>query len=164
MVPKYIKLDTKAVIDIFIKTDKNKYLSKVEVNKEKVWRDYFKLDKVFNRNKYNNLVKLNEPRKYLFNYEILTDMVGVSIGLIHESFYEENQRKKKNIKNKTAENRKRRKNMTETQIEKDKENIKNEKDKKQEDFEEICETNNKKNIDAYKLLSKDEKKEKRLKE
>ena len=70
IIPRYITLDTCALISLFFREGKNKgkYLSKIDEYKDLVWSKIFKLDnKMFKKNGYN------------FNYLLKTDGYGVSI-------------------------------------------------------------------------------------
>lgn len=82
--PKYITLDTKALIEIFIKENKRKYLHNVEEYKNEVWCKVFDL---------NN--KIFEKKNHQFNYLILTDGYSTSIVFIHNDYVSEEEQKKR---------------------------------------------------------------------
>ena len=89
---KYIKINTPALIDIFIKGNKLDLFKKsgdVETQ-ELLWNKYFKL-KV--NNKYRFRLK-----KYSFNYEISTDGFGTSLNFISDDEIVEKERKKSNFR------------------------------------------------------------------
>lgn len=65
---KYFKLDTKSLVEIFIRKDKNEYLKNISSNEREIWEGLFDLD--------NPIFKLN---KYQFKYIIYTNCYTVSI-------------------------------------------------------------------------------------
>ena len=70
--PKYIPLDTYALIDLFME-DKRYYQSNINHYKDAIWGAIFNIhSKPFRR------------RNYVFDYRILTDGVGVSIQLLRK--------------------------------------------------------------------------------
>ena len=69
IIPKYIDIDTKVIIELSDIKDKLKYLNDINNLKYEVW------DKYFNMN--NKIFK--DKGKYKFNYHIQTDAVGTSI-------------------------------------------------------------------------------------
>ena len=81
---RHIQIDTKALIELFIKEEKKQYLDNVELHKEFIW------DKIFN-------VK-QSLRKYKFDYTIITDGYSSSLRFLHKDFVEEQQEKKKRMK------------------------------------------------------------------
>jgi len=157
MVVKYIEIDTKTVIDLFA-TDKNKYLSNVEQSKEEIWRTYFKLDnRIFHRNKKDNNKQLeNIPRKYLFDYTILTDMMGASIRLIHESFYEKNKLEKENMIKAKAVDKEKYGHLTKNKKKKIKDKLKEEAKLKKQKEANDRKIKKKLESDAFKKLPKEE--------
>ena len=84
--PKYIPIDTKSIIELFMNSDKKKYLDDIENNKYEIWNKYFKLDH-----------KIFGCKNYKFNYRILTDNYSTSVELIHEDFIEKDHERKINI-------------------------------------------------------------------
>jgi hypothetical protein len=72
---RHIQIDTKAVIELFIKEDKKQYFDNIELHKEFLW------DKLFE-----------------FDYTIITDGYAVSLRFLHKDFIEEQQLKKKRMK------------------------------------------------------------------
>ena len=69
---------------LFIKEEKKQYLDNIELHKEFIW------DKIFN-------VK-QSLRKYDFDYTIITDGYASSLRFLHKDFVEEQQTKKKRMK------------------------------------------------------------------
>ena len=119
--PKFIPIDTKSIIELFIDEDKNKYLTDIEGYKYELWNTFFNLD--------NPIFKQSN---YSFDYRISTDCFSVSIQLLHNSFIDSETLKKLNMKNKKREMKVNCKNMTQQE----KEDYKNKlvKDKKQEEI------------------------------
>ena len=88
-VPKYATFDTKSIIELLIKSNKQEYLVDIENNKKTIWEKYFNMNNpIF---KYKN---------YHFDYMIRTDGYAVSIQFIHEEQYIK--KKEKNEKMKKA--------------------------------------------------------------
>ncbi len=85
--PHYIPIDTKSLIEIFIKNDKNVYLSDIENNKHKLWEKFFYL-------KHNIFKK----KGFVFDYRIQTDGYVTSIQFLNENNFEEEQKKKNSMK------------------------------------------------------------------
>ena len=86
--PHYIPIDTKSIIEIFIKKNKNKYLTNINNTKYTLWKQFFNIDhKVF------------QKKKYIFDYRILTDGYAVSIQFINKKYVDQTIKKKENIKN-----------------------------------------------------------------
>lgn len=119
--PKFIPIDTKTIVELFIDEDKNKYLTDIEGYKYELWNTFFNLD--------NPIFKQSN---YSFDYRISTDCFSVSIQLLHNSFIDSETLKKLNMKNKKKEIKEKCKNMTQQE----KEDYKNKiaKDKKQEEI------------------------------
>ena len=66
IVPKFIPIDTKSLIELFIDENKNFYLLDIENKKHELWNKYFKLD--------NPIFK---QKSYSFDYRISTDCFSV---------------------------------------------------------------------------------------
>ena len=81
---RHIQIDTKALIELFIKEEKKQYLDNVELHKEFIW------DKIFTVKQSLN--------KYDFDYTIITDGYTSSLRFLHKDFLEEQQNKKKRMK------------------------------------------------------------------
>jgi tetratricopeptide (TPR) repeat protein len=68
-----VPIDTKSIVEIFVKNDKVKILNDIEKYKKKLW---------------NKFVKLDEPiftqSNYQFDYKIYTDCYSVSIQLLRK--------------------------------------------------------------------------------
>ena len=99
-IQKYISVDTKALIELFI-TDKIPFLSDINGRKQEVWNKCFKTDmKIFN------------TPNHTFDYTIMTDGMYVSIRLIHNKYIDKMQTKKSNMSNALRQTRQITKNMT----------------------------------------------------
>jgi len=144
IVGKYIPIDTKSLIELFVDENKNENLTDIEHKKHEIWNKLFKLS-IFKQKEYN------------FDYRISTDCFSVSIQLIHNSFMVQEQTKKLNMKNKKAEMKEKCKDMT--QEAKDKHKIDLEKVKKEEQNKIKLENKLKKDKEKeeFKKLSKEEK-------
>jgi hypothetical protein len=82
IVPKYIPIDNRLLIDMFVENGKAA-MANVDAIKHNMWKDYFRInDPVF------------EQKDYVFDYRISTDCVAVSIQLIHSSYVESEKNKK----------------------------------------------------------------------
>ena len=113
-IPKFIPIDTKTLVELFIEEDNNKYNEDIEGYKEELWTTYFNLNHpIFTQSNYS------------FDYRISTDCFSVSIQLLHNSFIEPQRLKKLNMKNKKKEMKNNCKNMTQQQKEEYKINLKN---------------------------------------
>jgi len=101
IIPKYIPIDTKSLIEIYIRENKNELLNNIEDIKISIWNNFFNLnDSIF------------EQSNYIFDYKIYTDCYSVSIQMLHKDKVENEKKKKENMKNKRRENRINTKNMT----------------------------------------------------
>ena len=149
---KYIPIDTKSLVELFVVKHKNKYLLDIENTKHELWSKYFKLDK-----------KVFKQKNYKFDYRISTDCYGVSIQLIHNDSIQSQKDKKANMKTKRKESKILYKDMTQEEKEKHKED----KLKKKKDANENIKLVNKEKRDKEKLefkkLTKEEK-DKKIKE
>jgi len=148
IVPKYIPIDTRCLIELFVE-GKGKLLKKIQECKKEVWELIFDLDKPI----------FNEIKGYEFDYMISTDCVGMSIRFIEKKKIKKNNDKKNNAK-KGQENIR---NMTKNKTQEEKEKyINEEKEKKQTNQTnkklEAKEKKDKKKAE-YKKLSKTEKEE-----
>ena len=99
--PKFIPIDTKSIIELFIDENKNKYLTDIEGYKYELWNTFFNLD--------NRIFKQSN---YSFDYRISTDCFSVSIQILHNSFIDSEKLKKLNMKNNKKEMKEKCKNMT----------------------------------------------------
>lgn len=98
IIPKYITIDTKALIDLFEGEGKGKKFKELMNNQKSIWEKYFNLN--------HNIFKMND---YSFNYMISTDCHAVSINFMHNDYVEGSDNKKKLMKEgreKTNENTK----------------------------------------------------------
>ena len=88
----YIKINTSALIDIFITNKKLTYFSNAGDNniQEQLWNNFFKLK--------NNKSYIYKRKDYSFNYELDTDGYGVSLNFIHNNDKINKETKKSNFK------------------------------------------------------------------
>lgn len=134
---KNIQIDTKSLIEIFIRNDKNDLLKDVESNKNKIWNLIFKLD--------NPIFK---QKNYIFDYVINTDCYSTSIKMLNKNNVESEKVKKNNMKNKKNENAKLTKDMNDEEKEQFKKNEETKKKNKETEFKlklKNCLKKNKKN-------------------
>ncbi len=83
IITKYCPLDTKSLVELFIKKDKKKYFDDIETYKEPVWKMLFDIDKpVFKQS------------NYVFDYKIYTDGYSVSIQMLRKDNVESEKQKK----------------------------------------------------------------------
>ncbi len=146
IIPKYIPIDTKSLIEIFIREKKNDLLNNIEDNKIPIWNTFFNLnDEIF------------EQSNYTFDYKIYSDCYSVSIQMLRKDKVEDEKKKKQNMKIKRNENREYTKNMT--QEEKEEYKKQKEEDKKKEKEKYKLEQKEKKDKakEEFKKLSKEEK-------
>jgi len=106
IIPKYIPIDTKSLIEIFIKENNDKLLNDISNNKFSIWNTFFNLnDHIF------------EQSNYTFDYKIYTDCYSVSIQMLKKDKVENEKKKKENMKIKRRENRINTKDMTQEEKE-----------------------------------------------
>lgn len=138
-VPKYIPIDTTALIELFI-TDGRKTEMKNHVRqyRDEVWGKVFNFDcKAF-----------HSSQKYVFDYFIETNGHTVSVRKLRKDLVDKNEAKKDNRLKKRNQQLALNKNLTDEQVQQDK------KEKAQRIKQE-----QKQRLEAYKNLSKEEKKE-----
>ena len=146
----YVKINTSALIDIFIKNDKIGYFKKAgDIQfQEEIWNKYFKLKK---DGKYQYMRK-----GFSFNYEIETDAYAVSLNFINNNDIEKKNEYKKNKRKKRQETIEMKKEMSsdvyQKTINEQKENTLKQKEKIIEEQKE----NTKKKRDEFKKLSAEE--------
>jgi hypothetical protein len=143
---KFIPIDSKSLIELFIEEDKNTYLTDIENKKQELWNKYFNL---------NNTVF--KQKEYSFDYRISTDCFSVSIQLIHNDFIQKEKDKKQNMKNKKGQMKEITKNMNQEQKEKYKEYLIKKKKDEQVKIKLEKKILKDKEKEAYKKLSKEEK-------
>ena len=146
IIPKFIAVDTKSIIELFIKTNKNEYLTELEEYKESIWNIYFDM---------NN--KIFKQKNYEFDYRIMTDGLSVSLQMINKKYVEQNNQKKTNMKNKRRENKEAMKGMTEEEIKVFKEKQKDDTKKKQLEMKVKQQEKIKQLKEEFKKLPQDEK-------
>jgi hypothetical protein len=146
IIPKYIPIDTKSIIELLIKTNKNEYLTELEEYKESIWDIYFNI---------NN--KIFKQMNYEFDYRIMTDGLSVSIQMINKKYVGNNNQKKTNMKNKRKANKEAMKDMTEEEKAMYKEKQKEETKKKQQEMKIIQQKKLKQLKEEFKKLPLDEK-------
>jgi hypothetical protein len=147
---KYIPIDSKSIIELFVEKDKNTYLTDIENKKKELWSKYLNLD--------NPVFKQKE---YSFDYRISTDCFSVSIQLIHNDFIQKEKDKKQNMKNKKSEMKELTKDMNQEQKEKYKENLQKKKNEEQIKLKLEKKLIKDKEKEGYKKLSKEEKNKKK---
>lgn len=143
---KYIPIDSKSLIELFIEEDKNTYLTDIENKKQELWSKYFNL---------NNPVF--KQKEYSFDYRISTDCFSVSIQLIHNDFIQKEKDKKQNMKTKKNEMKDLTKDMNQEQKEKYKEDLIKKKKDEQIKLKLEKKLLKDKEKEAYTKLSKEEK-------
>ena len=84
IVPKHIQIDTKGLIDLMVKKDKNEYLNNIEKYKDLLWAKYFN-------------IKVN-VKNHVFDGCIITDGYAVSLRFLHNDFIEIVKEKKLKMK------------------------------------------------------------------
>jgi hypothetical protein len=143
---KNVPLDSKSLIELLIKEDKNEYLLDIEGYKDIIWEKFFNLhDKIF------------KQKGYTFDYRISTDCYSVSIQFINNAFIESEKTKKLNMKNKKRIIKELTKDMNDKEKENYKNKLKEENKKKQYEFNlKIKEQKDKKKAE-FKKLPKEEK-------
>jgi hypothetical protein len=145
IIPKYIPIDTKSLIEIFIRENKKELLDNIEENKFSLWNTFFNLnDPIF------------EQSNYTFDFRIYTDCYAVSIQMLNKNNIESEKNKKNNMKIKRNEIREKTKDMT--QEEKDNFRKQKEQEKKKEQDKYKLEQKEKKDKakEEFKKLSKEE--------
>ena len=83
IIMKFIPIDTKSLIEIYIRENKKELLDDIESNKEKLWNIFFNID--------NSVFKQSN---YVFDYKIYTDCYSVSIQMLHNDKVEDERQKK----------------------------------------------------------------------
>ena len=143
LVPCYIQLDTKSLIELLVDENKNSYLSDINNKKADLWAKYF--------NMKHTIFKMKD---YVFDYSISTDGYAVSIRFIHKSYVDEENKKKTNMK--TA--RQKAKELYQDLDDDEKIVIKKTKEKKRKEIEYEIKLKRQKEKEKFKQLSKEEKK------
>jgi len=90
LIPKYIYIDTVAIIELSNLTPKTEYYKNVIKYQEFIWSKYFNLNNKVFKNKNN----------YVFNYTIQTDGINTSVTFKRKDLKDENGRNKKPKKQK----------------------------------------------------------------
>jgi hypothetical protein len=147
IVLKNIQIDTKSLIEIFIRDDKNDLLNDIEGNKNKIWNFIFKLD--------NSVFK---QKNYVFDYVINTDCYSTSIKMLNKNNVESEKVKKNNMKNKKNENAKLTKDMNDEEKEQFKKNEETKKKNKETEFKLKLKEKRDKEKEEFKKLPKEEQK------
>ena len=103
IIPNHIQIDTKALIELLVKEDKQPLLKNIELNKEFLWDKFFDIK--------------HKMKNYIFNHTIITDGYVVSLRFLHNDYIEEEKikvaKKKKgklDVKGLTKEQKETRKN------------------------------------------------------
>ena len=84
IIPKFIPIDTKSLIEIFVEKNKKKYLDDIENTKEELWKKYFNID-----------ISL---KNYVFDYTIITNCYSASLRFINKDKLQEEQDKKEKMR------------------------------------------------------------------
>jgi len=142
---KYIPIDTKILVDLFLREDKKKYYDDIETYKKPVWKMFFDIEK-----------SIFKQSNYTFDYKIYTDGYTVSIQMLLNDKVESEKQKKQNVKNKRNENKQKTKGMTKEQKEEFKKNCQEEKKKQDKDFKLKLKEKKDKDKEEFKKLSKEE--------
>jgi hypothetical protein len=144
---KYIPIDTKSLIEIYVRENKKELLDNIEGNKEKLWPIFFNID--------NSVFKQSN---YVFDYKIYTDCYNVSIQMLHNDKVEDERGKKINMKNKKKENKEKTKDMTKEEKEQFKIDEEERQKKEQEAYKLKIKEQKDKEKEAFKKLPKEEQK------
>jgi hypothetical protein len=145
IIPKYIPIDTKSLIEIYIRENKNELLNDIEKYKSELWNKFFNLnDNIFYQSNYT------------FDYKIYTDCFSVSIQMICKDNIEESKKKKYNMKAKRKENKENTKDMTPEEKKDYKNKQKEEKKKKEDEYKLKLKEFKDKQKEEFKKLSKEE--------
>lgn len=83
IIPHYVPIDTKSLIELLIDKDKNEYLRNITKYQDKIWKMFFKMN--------SNIFKM---KNYTFNHYITTDCYSVSIHFINNKYVEDEKKKK----------------------------------------------------------------------
>ena len=147
IINKYVPLDTKSLIQLFIREDAGDLLDDVESNKEILWNKFFNInDSVFIQSNYQ------------FDYKIYTDCYSVSIQMLRTDKVEDEKKKKLNKKNKKNEIKEKTKEMTEEQKKEFKKKLEENKKKQEQAYKLKLKEQKDKEKEAFKKLSKEEQK------
>ena len=150
IIVKYIPLDSKSIIEIFVKNDKGKILSNIEKYKKKLWSKFVKLDEpIFTQSNYQ------------FDYKIYTDCYSVSIQMLRKDNVESENKKKLNKKNKRNKLKEATKDMNEEQKKEYKMKLEEEQKNKEIEFKFKLKLkeNKDKEKEEFKKLPKEQQKE-----
>lgn len=108
-IPRHIQVDTKALVELFIQTEKHQKLLDVWITEEKFIDKGKNKGKLKNKTKgdlyscleqnkefiWNTFFNIRQKRKnYVFDYTIITDGYSSSLRFLHNDFVEEEQEKK----------------------------------------------------------------------
>lgn len=141
IIPKYIPLDSKSIVELLFDKNLNEYLGNITKYQKEIWETHFKLD--------HSIFTL---KNYTFDYYIMTDGVTVSIYFLHDNFTEKN----KLTKEVKTNGRKQYKEETRNLSQDEKDKLKQDKlDDRKKQLKEIAD----KRKAEYAKLSKEEKKE-----
>ena len=146
IIPKFIPIDTKSIIELLIETKKNEHLANIEEHKDSIWDIYF-----------NTNNKIFKQKNYEFDYRIMTDGLSVSLQMINKKYVGQNNQKKANMKNKRKANKEVMKDMTEEEKVTFKEKQKEDTKKKQLEMRIIQQEKLKKLKEEFKKLPQEEK-------
>ncbi len=145
IVVKYCSIDTKTIVELFIKKNKKQYLDDIENNKELLWKIIFNIEK-----------PIFKQSNYIFDYKIYTDGYAVSIQMLLNDNIESEKKKKLNMKNKRKKNKEKTKDMTDEEKKEFKKKEDHIKKKQEHEFKLQLKVKRDKEKEEYKKLSKEE--------
>ncbi len=143
MYTNYVKINTSALVDLFVKEDKLKTFQNISNQKQSLWNKYFDLSKL----------KLKD---HTFNCEIETDGFAVSINFIHNNDLNKQIKTNNCKKNKRIESNLIKITYTEEQLKEHLQNKKEEELKKNKQYMDISKIKKKEQKEAFKKLPKEE--------
>jgi len=148
-IQRYIKFDTKTLIEIFKEDNKNEYLGNIKKYEDVIWKETFKID--------SKIFRMGKTSGFAFDYTIITNGITASIGFISD-----NQNKIKNKKIDSAKKAKKANknllNQFDNDKDKEKYKVKKEEKKLKEKLNKKIEANNKAKEERakFKKLSKEQ--------
>jgi hypothetical protein len=109
IVPKFVQIDTKALIELLVTEEKQKYLSKLTFYQKDLWDTCF-----------NTKHKIFKMKGYTFDHCITTDGLSASIRFLNTKYAEKQITKKENIAKARAATRVLNKDLTQDEIDQNK--------------------------------------------
>lgn len=83
IIPKYMAIDSKAIVELLIESNKNEYLSNIRKYKKDIWKLMFKMN--------HESFKM---KNYTFDYKISTDGYAISLQFINNKYISQEELKK----------------------------------------------------------------------